>query len=105
MHEATRVPFRDLCTHCVMVTGRTHHHITKQKIGDRARKPTNAVNDFFVRMKCAVSAQAMSEKAITCIAVKEDRHQNFVSSVALKNGVEEPWTIDRGEIHRPAWLA
>ena len=27
--------------------------------------------------------------------MKEDRHQNIMSSVALKKGVEEPWTIER----------
>ena len=30
-----------------------------------------------------------------CIAVKEDSHQNVVSSGALMRGVEEPWTIER----------
>ena len=30
-----------------------------------------------------------------CVAVKEDRHQNIMSSVALKKGVEEPWTIEK----------
>ena len=30
-----------------------------------------------------------------CIAVTVDRHQNIMSSVALKRGVEEPWTIER----------
>ena len=37
----------------------------------------------------------MSEEAITCIAVKIDRHQNIMSSVALKKGVERPWTSER----------
>ena len=32
---------------------------------------------------------------MTCIAVKEDRHQNMMSSVALKKGVGEPWTSER----------
>ena len=42
----------------------------------------------------------MSEESVTCIAAKEDRQQNITSSVALKKGVEEPWTIERsGEIH------
>ena len=43
----------------------------------------------------APSAQSISEESITCIAVKEDRHQNIMSSVALKKGVEELWTIAR----------
>ena len=38
---------------------------------------------------------SMSEESVSCIAVKEDRHQNIMSSDALKNGVEEPWTIER----------
>ena len=48
-----------------------------------------------MRMKCSPSVQAISEESIACIAVKEDRHQNIMSSVALKKGVEEPWTIER----------
>ena len=30
-----------------------------------------------------------------CIAVKEDRHQNIMSSVVLKKGIEEPWAGER----------
>ena len=30
-HEATHVPFRDWCAHCMMGRGRTHHHVAKQK--------------------------------------------------------------------------
>ena len=39
--------------------------------------------------------QAILEESISCVAVKEDRHQNITSSVALKKGFEEPWTIER----------
>ena len=35
------------------------------------------------------------KESITCVAVKEDRHPNIMSSVALKKGVGEPWTIER----------
>ena len=48
-----------------------------------------------MRMESYTSAQSISEEPITCIAVKEDRYQNIMSSVALKKGVEEPWTIER----------
>ena len=48
-----------------------------------------------MRMESASNVQAISEESITCIAVKEDRHQNIMSSVALKKGVEEQWTIER----------
>ena len=46
-------------------------------------------------MESAPNVTAISEESITCVAVKEDRHQNIMSSVALKKGVEEPWTIER----------
>ena len=32
---------------------------------------------------------------MACIAVKEERHQNIMSSVALKKRVEEPWIYER----------
>ena len=48
-----------------------------------------------MKMDSAPSVQAISEESITCVVVKEDRHQNIMSSVALKKGVEEPWTIER----------
>ena len=91
-HEATHVPFRDWCAHCMMGRGRTHHHVPKQKSEDQSRKPTIAMDYFFTKME---SARVSSEESITCVAVKEDRHQNIMSSVALKKGVEEPWTIER----------
>ena len=43
--------------------------------------------------------QAILEESISCVAVKEDRHQNITSSVALKKGFEEPWNRESGEIH------
>ena len=94
-HEVTRVPFRDWCAHCMMGRGRTHHHVAKQKSEDQSRRPIIAMDYFFMRMECSPSVQTISEESITCIAVKEDRHQNIMSSVALKKGVEEPWTIER----------
>ena len=50
---------------------------------------------FFMKMESAPTVPAISEESITCVAVKEDRHQNIMCSVALKKGVEEPWTIER----------
>ena len=47
------------------------------------------------RVESAPNVQAISQESTTCVAVKEDRHQNIISSVALKKGVEEPWTIER----------
>ena len=51
-----------------------------------------------MKMKSVVVAQTMSEEAVVCTAMEEDRHQNIMSSVALKKGVEEPWTIEKVEL-------
>ena len=48
-----------------------------------------------MRMGASPNAQAISEEPITCIAVKEDKYQNIMSSVALKKEVQEPWTVER----------
>ena len=40
-HEATHMPFRDWCTHCIMGRGRTHHHVAKQKSDAVARRQQN----------------------------------------------------------------
>ena len=50
---------------------------------------------YIMKLKYVVNARTMSEKSVTCIAVKEDRHQNIMSSLALKKGVEEPRRIER----------
>ena len=39
-----------------------------------------------MKMKSVANAQTISEESITCIAEKEDTHQNIMSSVALKKG-------------------
>ena len=81
-HEATHVPFRDWCAHCMMGRGRTHHHVAKQKSEDQSRRPIIAVNYYFMNMKSVPNAHRVPEESITCIAVKEDRHQNMMSSDA-----------------------
>ena len=50
---------------------------------------------FFTKMEATPSAQSIPEESVTCVPVKEDRHQNIMSSVALKKGVEEPWAVER----------
>ena len=79
----------------MMGRGRTNHHVAKQKSEDQSRRPIIAMDYYFMKMESAPNVQAISEESITCVAVKEDRHQNIMSSVALKKGVEEPWTIER----------
>ena len=83
----------------MMERGRTHHHIAKQKSEDESRRPIIAMDYFFMKMESAPSAKSIAERSITCVAVKKDRHQNIMSSVALKKGVEEPWTVGSGKIH------
>ena len=53
------------------------------------------MDHYFITMNPVVNAQTISVESVTCITVKEDRHQNIMTSVALKKGVGEPWTIDR----------
>ena len=94
-HESTHVPFRDWCAYCMMGRGRTHHQMAKQKSEDQSRRPIIAMDYFFMRMESSPSVQEISEEPITCIAVKEDKCRNIMSSVAMKKGVEEPWTVER----------
>ena len=67
----------------------THYHITKQNSEDPPSRPTLAMENYFMNMNSVVNA------SVTCIAVKEDRHQNITSIVPWKQGVEEPWTLAR----------
>ena len=83
--EVTRVPLRDRCTHFMMGGGRTHHH---------ARRPTFAMDHYVMRMQPAVNSRTISEEAITCIAVNEDRHRTGSSyHVSLSRRPEEPCRI------------
>ena len=49
------------------------------------------MDHYFMKMKSVLNAQTISEESITCIAVKDARHQNIMSSVAFKKRVEETW--------------
>ena len=71
-HEATHVPFRDWCAHCMMGRGRTHHRVTMQRSEEETRRPTIAMDYYFMRVQPAVNPRTISEEAITSIAVKED---------------------------------
>ena len=42
------------------------------------------MNCFCTIMESAQNVQAISEESTICVAVKEDRHQNIMSSVAMK---------------------
>ena len=47
-----------------------------------------------MKTESVVNTQSMSEEAVICIVVKDDRHQNIMS-VALQMGVQELRTIER----------
>ena len=68
----------------MMGRGRTHHHVAKQKSEDQSKRPIIAMDYFYMRMKSAPNVQAISEESITCVAVKDDRHQNIMSSVCAE---------------------
>ena len=35
------------------------------------------------------------DESLTCVALKEDGHQDILGSVGLRKDVEEPWAIER----------
>ena len=94
-HEATRMPFRDWCAHCMMGRGRAHHHASKKRSEDLSRRPLIAMDYHFLKPNSSVNSQTIPDESVTSIAVMEDRHQNTMSSVVLKKGIEEPWASER----------
>ena len=44
--EATPMPFRDWCAHCMKGRGRTHHHVSKKISEDSSRRPMIAVGEL-----------------------------------------------------------
>ena len=47
--EATLIPFRDWCKHCMMGRGRTHH-VSNKRGEDLSRRPRTAM-DYFSQAK------------------------------------------------------
>ena len=43
----------------------------------------------------AVDIQTISDKSVTCIAVKDNRHQNVMDRVVLQRGVAVSWARER----------
>ena len=76
--------------------GQRAHPSPRHQTKERGSVGKTIAMDFcFTEMTAVVKTQTMSEESVTCIAEKEDRHQNIMSSVALNKGVEEPWTVER----------
>ena len=53
------------------------------------------MDDFFLKPDSTANSQTIPNDFLTCIAVKEDRHQNIMSSTDLKKGIEEPQESER----------
>ena len=70
--EATHMPFRDWCTHCMMGGGRTHHHVSKQWSENLSGRPVIAMDYHFLEPNSTVSSQTIPEESVTCISVRED---------------------------------
>ena len=51
--------------------------------------------NYFMKMNSVVNAQTTSEEPVTCIALKEHKHQDITNSVAMMKDVVEPWTKKR----------
>ena len=97
---ATHVPFRDWCTHCTMDRGRTNDLVSKQKSEDQSRRPTIAMEYYFMKMKSVVNAQTISEESVTCIAVERRRTSQRHEQCCVEEGRRR--TVDNrksGEIH------
>ena len=82
-------------THCMMGRGRPHHHVTKKGSEDVSKRPTIVMDRHFLKPNSTANSQTISNESVTCIAVKEDRHQNIMNSLVLKQGIEEPSASER----------
>ena len=87
-HEATHVPFRDWCAHCMMGRGRTYHHVAKQKSEDQSRRPIIAMESVFV--KNGICPECPSDLRGEGGQTPKHHEQRGV-----EEGIEEPWTIER----------
>ena len=87
-HEATHVPFRHWCAHSMMGRGRTHHHDAKQKKSeDQSRRPTVAMDHYFMKTKSVLNAQTFSHMlGYLEITLKSDTEPAIV---AFRNRVAE----------------
>ena len=92
-HEALHMPIRDWCTHCMTGRGRTHHHEPKKRSEDLSRRPITAMDSYFPKPNSTANFQTVPDEPVTCITMKEHRHQNIMSSVVLVKGIQEPWAV------------
>ena len=56
-HDATHMPFRDWCTHCMMGRRRTHHHVSKKRSEELSRRPIIAMEYSFLKPNSIANSQ------------------------------------------------
>ena len=56
----------------------------RSRTEDTARTPTIVMDHYFLKPNSTVNSETVSDESVTCIAVKEDRHQNIMSSVVIE---------------------
>ena len=85
-HEATHTCRSGIGVHahCMMGRGRTHHHVSKKRSEVLTERPV--VMDYHI---------LKPNSTVNSLTIPEDRHQNIVSRVVLKKGIEEPWASER----------
>ena len=79
-HEATHMPFRDWCTHCMVGRGRTHRHVSKKRSEDKSRRPTIAMDYYFLKPNSTANSQTIPDESVTCIARQTPEHNEQRSS-------------------------
>ena len=56
------------------------------------------MDNYFLKPNFTANSQTIPDESVTCIAAKEDRHQNIMTSVVLKKGIEQPWASESVEV-------
>ena len=56
-----------------------------------SRRPIIDLDYYVLKRNSTANSQTIPDEPVTCIAEKEDRHQNIMSSAVLQKGIEEHW--------------
>ena len=60
-HEATHMPFRDWCPHCMMGRGESITTCQREGVRDMARRPTIVMYCYFFKPNTTMSSQTVSD--------------------------------------------
>ena len=58
-------------------------------------RPKIVLDHYFLTPNSVAKSETTPDESVTCIAVKEERHQNIICSVILKKRIDEPWASGR----------